>query len=140
MRWPAIRTKVTSTWQKLASMIALLSVAVFVSHAVAAEGVLLHAQDHTIAQAEAPYLVEDTPDAPDRSHEHSSVTVHQHSDTGKGKPTCCGEACLIALMLNEALDLDEPWAARSKISMSASSLVGHDPEGLHRPPRLSHCI
>lgn len=138
---PAGEAQVTWIWQKLANMIALLAVALFVSHPVAAEGALLHAHDHTMAQAGTPHHVEDALDGPDQSHEHSSVTDHhQHSDTDKGKPTCCGEACLTALMPNDELDLDEPWVAPSKTSMIVFSLVGHDPEGLHRPPRLSHRI
>jgi hypothetical protein len=140
MKRPAIRTKVTSIWQKLASMIALLAVAMFVSHAVAAEGTLLYAHDHAMSQTGAAYLGVDAPDGPDWSHKHSATADHQHGGSQGGKPSCCGKACLMALMPDEELQLAEPWATPSKTFMIVSSLAGHDPEGVRRPPRPSHRI
>ncbi|MBL3675573.1 hypothetical protein [Paracoccus aerius] len=121
-------------------MIALLAGVMFVSHAVAAEGTLLHAHDHTMAQAVAPYVAEVALDGPDRSHDHSTVTNHQHDGSQDGKLSCCGDACLLALMPDGDLDLEDPWATPSKTFTFVFSLAGHDPEGLRRPPRLSHRI
>ncbi|WP_306751760.1 hypothetical protein [Paracoccus actinidiae] len=130
----------TSIWQKLASVIALLAVAMFVSHAVAAEGALLHAHDHMMAQAKASHVVDVAFDEPERSHNHSTVSDYQHGASQQGKLSCCGDACLLALMPDEDLDMVDPWETSSKAFIMVFSLAGHDPEGLRRPPRPSHRI
>ncbi len=140
MRRPAIRAKVTSIWQRLASVIALLAMAMFVSHAVAAEGTLLHAHDHTRAWAVAPHVAEVGFDGPARSYDLPTVTDYQHYGSQDGKLSCCGDACLLALMPDEDLDLEDPWVTPSKATITVFLLAGHDPEGLRRPPRPSHRI
>ena len=129
-----------SVWQKLASAIAILAVAMFVAHGVAAKGTLPHAHDHSVAHAETSLIAASTPAEPGGSHEHSSAVGHKHGTAKDGTAPCCGEACLLALMPDVDTHLNEPWGVRSKSLFVVSSLAGHDPEGLRRPPRLTYRI
>ena len=129
-----------SVWQKLASAIAILAVAMFVAHGAAAKGALPHAHDHSVAHAETSLIAASTPAEPGGSHEYSSAVGHKHGTAKDGTAPCCGEACLLALMPDVDTHLNEPWGVRSKSLFVVSSLAGHDPEGLRRPPRLPHRI
>ena len=137
---PVTRTRVASVWQKLASAIAILAVAMFVAHGVAAKGTLPHAHDHSVAHAETSLIAASTPAEPGGSHEYSSAVGHKHGTAKDGTAPCCGEACLLALMPEVDTHPNEPWGVRSKSLFVFSSLAGHDPEGLRRPPRLPHRI
>ena len=127
-----------SVWQKLASAIAILAVAMFVAHGVAAKGALPHAHDHSVAHAETSLVADDTPAKPGGNHEHSSVVGHKYGTTDDGTPPCCGDACLLALVPDDNPPLDELWGVRSKSLKVASLLAENDPEGLRRPPRVPH--
>ena len=137
---PAISTRAASIWQRLASAIAILAVAMFVTHAAAAKDAVSQAHDHTAARAGPSLIVADAPAEPGWSHGASSVVGHKHGTTDDGTPPCCEEACLVALMPATDTHLDERWGVRSKPLMVVASLAGHDPEGLRRPPRLSQRI
>ena len=140
MRRPAISTRAASIWQKLASAIAILAVAMFVTHAAAAKGAVSYAHDHTLAHAGASLIVTDAHAGPDWSHEASASIGHKHGTAKDGTPPCCGDACLTALVPDDNLPLDERWGVRSKPLRVASSLAGHNPEGVRRPPRLPYRI
>lgn len=129
-----------SVWQKLASAIAILAVAMFVAHGAAAKGALPHAHDHSVAHAETSLVGGHTPAEPGGNHEHSSAVGHKHGTAKDGTAPCCGEACLLALMPDVDTHLNEPWGVWSKSRFVVSSLAGHDPEGLRRPPRLTYRI
>ena len=129
-----------SVWQKLASAIAILAVAMFVAHGAAAKGALPHAHDHSVAHAETSLVAGHTPAEPGGNHEHSSAVGHKHGTAKDGTAPCCGEACLLALMPDVDTHPNEPWGVRSKSLLVVSSLAGHDPEGLRRPPRLPYRI
>ena len=138
---PTISTRAASICQKLASAIAILAVAMFVTHAAAAQGAVSHVHDHTLAHAGALLIAGDAFSAElSSSHKHSSVVGHKHDATEEGTPPCCGDACLLALVPDDNPPLDESWSIRSKPLKVASSLAGHDPEGLRRPPRLPYRI
>ena len=137
---PDTRTRVASVWQKLASVIATLAVAMFVAHGAAAKGALLHAHDHSVAHAETSLVTGHTAAEPGGNHEHSPAVGHKHGTAKEGTAPCCGEACLLALMPDVDTHLNEPWGVRSKSLLVVSSLAGHAPEGLRRPPRLPHRI
>ena len=133
-------TRVASVWQKLASVIATLAVAMFVAHGAAAKGALLHAYDHSVAHAETSLVTGHTAAEPDGTHEHSSAVSQKHGTANDGTAACCGEACLLALMPDIDTHLSKPWGVRSRSLRRVSSLSGHDPDGLRRPPRLLHRI
>ena len=130
------RTRVVSVWQKLASAIAILAVAMFVAHGAAAKGPLPH--DHSVAHAETSLIAGHTAAEPEGAHEHSSAVSHKYGTTTNGTAACCGEACLLALMPDIDTQLSKPWGVRSRALLRVSSLSGHDPDGLRRPPRLLH--
>jgi len=137
---PVTRTRVASVWQKFASAIAILAVAMFVTHGVAAKGVLPHAHDHSVAHPETSLVTGDTSAEQGGNHEHSTAVDHKHGTAKDGTAPCCGEACLLALMPDVDTHLNEPWGVPTKSLFVVSSLAGHDPEGLRRPPRLPHRI
>ncbi|OYS02465.1 hypothetical protein CBF68_08185, partial [Lactobacillus taiwanensis] len=95
---PVTRTRVASVWQKFASAIAILAVAMFVTHGVAAKGVLPHAHDHSVAHPETSLVTGDTSAEQGGNHEHSTAVDHKHGTAKDGTAPCCGEACLLALM------------------------------------------
>lgn len=137
---PTTKTKAGSIWQKLASAIAILAVAMFVTYAAAAKSAVSLAHDHTLAHADASLTVTDAHAKPGGSHEASASIGHKHGTARDGTPPCCGDACLLALVPDDNPPLDESWSIRSKPLKVASSLAGHDPEGLRRPPRLPYRI
>lgn len=132
------RARVVSVWQKLASAIAVLAVAMFVAHGAAAKGTPPH--DHSVAHAETSLIAGHTAAEPEGTHEHSSAVSHKHGTANDGTAACCGEACLLALMPDIDTHLSKPWGVRSRSLLRVSSLSGHDPDGLRRPPRLLHRI
>ena len=137
---PLTRTKVASVWQILASTIAILAVAMFITHGAAAKGAFPQSHDHSVAHAETSLIAGHTPAKPGWGHEHSSAIGYKHGTTKDGTAPCCGEACLLALMPNIDTHLNKPWGVRSQSLLVVSSLAGQDPEGLRRPPRLPHRI
>jgi hypothetical protein len=132
----AIRTRTTMIWQKLARLVAVLAAVLFVGHAVATESTFPHAYNHTVAQAGASHLAEDGHGGSEWPHKSSSASGHQHSEADAVKQTCCGEACLMALMPDNEPCLGKPWDVPSEAPMTVAALAGHEPEGLRRPPRL----
>lgn len=114
----------------------VLAAIMFVAHAVAAGSTFPRTHNHTVPQAGASYVVEDASGGTHWSCKQSSATDHQHSEGETEKPTCCGEACLMAVMPGEEPHLDKPLDAPSRTLMVVSSLAGQDPDGLRRPPRL----
>ncbi|WP_207101144.1 hypothetical protein [Paracoccus shandongensis] len=112
----------------------------FVAHGAAAKGALPHAHDHSVASAELSLITGHIPAEPGKNHEHSSAVGHKHGTAKDGTAPCCGEACLLALMPDVDIHLNEPWGVRSKSLFVVFSLAGHDPEGLRRPPRRLYRI
>ena len=123
-------------WQKLARLVAVLAAVLFVGHAVAAESSFPQPHNHAVAQTGAFSLAEDAHGVGDWTHQLFSTTDHQHQDAETAKRMCCGEACLLALMPDNEPHLDKPWDVPFKAPMTIAALVGHEPEGLRRPPRL----
>ena len=120
----------------LARLVAVLAAILLVGHAVAAESSFPHAHNHAVAHVGASFFTADAHGVGDRTHKPSSATDHQHHSAKTAKQTCCGEACLLALMPDNEPHLDKPWDVPSKAPMTVAALVGHEPEGLRRPPRL----
>jgi predicted lysophospholipase L1 biosynthesis ABC-type transport system permease subunit len=135
-----IRRRIESIWQKLAISVVVLAAVMFVGHAVAAQGTFSHAHNHGVEQAGASHLAADAHGGDEQTHKAPSATDHQHSKAERAKQMCCGEACLLALMPADEPHLAKPWDVPSKALMAVSFLTGQDPEGLRRPPRLSHRI
>lgn len=122
-------------WQKLARLVAVLAAVLFVGHAVAVESTFPHAHNQTVAHAGAS-LFADTYWTGEWTHNLSSTSGHQHSEADAVKQTCCGEACLLAMMPDNEPCLGKPWDVPFKAPMTVAALAGHEPEGLRRPPRL----
>jgi hypothetical protein len=135
-----IRRWVASIWQKVAISVVVLAAVMFVGHAVAAQSSFPYAHNHSFKQAGACHLPEDAHEGGEQTHKPLSATDHQHSKAEREKRTCCGEACLMALIPAEAPPLAKPWNVRFKALIAVSSMTGQDPEGLRRPPRLSDRI
>lgn len=114
----------------LANAAALLAVALFLAHAVAAGGLLPHAHGPTPADTELSFVLSDA------GHEHADVADPDHHTAG-GVFACCGDACLTALTPDEGPCLDRARQEGSKPAILSSLLSGRAPEGLRRPPRLS---
>lgn len=133
-------TRIASLWRKLANALALLTIAIFVTHAVAAEGALLHAHDRTASHAAPSLIANDNPVGSSRCHGDSSAVSQKQSSAGDEAPPCCGKACLTAVMPRENPHPDRTWAARSESLVPVSSLDGRDPEGPRRPPRRASVI
>lgn len=138
---PATRGRVASVWQKLASVIATLAVTMFVAHGAVAKGAVPYpyGHDHPVAHAGTSLIADHVPAEQD-GHKHSSSVSHKHRTAKDGAAPCCGEACLLALMPDIDTHLSNPWGVRSSSLLRVSSLSGHDPDGLRRPPRLLHRI
>ena len=134
MERPAASAKAASVWQKLSNIVTLLAVAMFLTHAVAAQGLLPHMHVHTDAPAGAPPVADDAAAESEQSHAHPSMVSEKHG-TGDATPACCGEACLSALLPSESPCPDWPWGAGAKSHVLVSLLNGLGPDGLRRPPR-----
>lgn len=118
----------------LANAAALLAVALFHAHAVAAGGLLPHAHGLTVAHAEVSLASTDAEAG--ASHDHAAAVDADHHTAG-GASACCGDACLTALLPDEGPCLDRGWQEGTKPAALSSLLSGRAPEGLRRPPRLS---
>ena len=127
-------------WQTLATAIALLAAVMFVMHAAAAKGSVTYVHGHHLLHAGASLVTGDGVHEPRQGHEHPQVAGQMHGPGDKGLPPCCGEACLAALIPDEEPPVSEPLGMPSRYLIAASSLTGHDPERLRRPPRLSHRV
>lgn len=119
----------------LANAAALLAVALFLAHAVAAGGILPHAHGPTAAHAELSLHSSDAAKA-DAGHEHAEAVDPDHH-TADGASACCGDACLSALMPDEGPCLHRAWQEGTKPAALLPLLNGRSPEGLRRPPRLT---
>lgn len=137
MKRLAVSTGPASIWQKLASVIAVLAVALFAMHAAGTQGAAAFPHGPHLSQAAAAPVTADAAQEPRHGHDRLGLAGHGHDPAGKGSPPCCGEACVAALLPGEEPPLDGPWGPPSRGRMAAASLTGHDPEGLRRPPRLS---
>jgi|SRR5690625_439674 len=141
MERPATSARAASIWQKLAILVAFLAVAIYVTHAVAAEGFLPPTHVHAAAHAGPSGVADDTAVDPGVSHGHSSmVSEKQYGSTGDGVLACCGKACLSALLPDEGPRPDCPWNTRSKFPGLVAILSGRGPDGLRRPPWLLDLI
>lgn len=128
-------TRNGALWRLLANLAALLAVALFLAHGVAAGGILPHAHGPTVVHGELSLVPSDAGEA-DTGHEHVEVVDSDHH-TASGASACCGDACLSALMPDEGPCLHRTWQEGTKPAVLFSLLSGRAPEGLRRPPRLT---
>lgn len=119
----------------LANAAALMAIALFLAHAVAAESFLMHARGPIAAHTELSLSTSDAV-ATNAAHEHAEAIDPDHHAAG-GTFACCGDACLTALMPGEGPSLLRAWPDRLKLAALSTLLSGRAPEGLRRPPRLS---
>lgn len=118
----------------LANAAALMAVALFLAHAVAAEACLPHA-DGPIAHAELSLGTSDA-GVTNAGHDYAEAIDPDRYAAG-GAFACCGDACLTALIPEEGPCLLRAWPDSLKPAALSSLLSGRAPEGLRRPPRLS---
>lgn len=128
-------TRNGALWRLLANAAALLAVALFLTHGVAAGGILPPAHGPTAAHAELSLVSSGAGEA-DTDHEHAEAIDPDHHTAG-GASACCGDACLSALMPDEGPYLHRAWQEGPKPAVLFSLLSGRAPDGLRRPPRLT---
>lgn len=131
MREASISTRMMSVRLKLANLLALLAVALFVTHAAMTEDSLSSIHVHATAAFTAPDIAAE----PGSNHAHSLMVSENFDETGTGNFACCGKACLSALLPNDDSCMEWPWDAGVKSFILVSLFRGREPEGLRRPPR-----
>lgn len=118
-------TMAASAWRKLANVMALLAISMFVAHVAVTGSFAPSAQGHTAAHAER-WATSSAAAEPVWGNEAA-----QH-----GTLACCGTACIAALMPDDGPRLEGPQNVSSTPSILVSLLNGCGPDGPRRPPRL----
>lgn len=128
-------TMAASAWRKLANVLALLAISMFVAHVAVAGSFAPSAQGHTAAHAER-WATSSAASEPVWGNDHPSVVGEKHEAAQHGTLACCGTACIAALMPDDGPRLEGPQNVSSTPSILVSLLNGCGPDGPRRPPRL----